>query len=69
VATTDTGQAFAVVVAHEVELEPARDVAAELTLPAEALCRLVYGRLDPAHTPPGVEGDALDFLRGVFGGV
>jgi hypothetical protein len=40
-----------------------------LRLPAEALLRLVYGRLDPAHTPAGVEGDAdLDVLRSVFPG-
>jgi hypothetical protein len=38
-------------------------------LPAEAFCRLVYGRLDPDHTPP-FSGDAalLDALRSVFPG-
>jgi Mycothiol maleylpyruvate isomerase N-terminal domain len=43
--------------------------APDLTLPAEALIRLVYGRLDPDHTPP-VEGDLalLDSLRSVFPG-
>jgi uncharacterized protein (TIGR03083 family) len=42
---------------------------AELVLPAEAFCRLVYGRLDPDHTP-GFTGDAalLDTLRAVFPG-
>jgi uncharacterized protein (TIGR03083 family) len=42
---------------------------AELTLPAEALIRLVYGRLDPAHTP-AVEDPtgALPELRRVFPG-
>jgi uncharacterized protein (TIGR03083 family) len=41
----------------------------ELELPAEALCRLVYGRLDPAHTP-GFTGDAalVATLREVFPG-
>jgi len=41
----------------------------ELRLPAEALVRLVYGRLDPAHTPP-VEsrGVDLDELRRLFPG-
>lgn len=41
----------------------------DLVLPAEAFCRLVYGRLDPDHTPP-VSGDAelLDTLRQVFPG-
>ena len=42
----------------------------DVTLPAEALVRLVYGRLDAAHTPP-VEGDraALEALREVFKGI
>ncbi len=39
-----------------------------LHLPAEALIRLIYGRLDPEHTP-SVDGDAdLDALRRVFPG-
>jgi uncharacterized protein (TIGR03083 family) len=43
---------------------------ADLTLPAEALIRLVYGRLDPDHTPP-LDGEPadLDELRRVFPGV
>jgi uncharacterized protein (TIGR03083 family) len=42
---------------------------AELRLPAEALVRLTYGRLDPAHTPP-VEAQGVDLgeLRRVFPG-
>jgi uncharacterized protein (TIGR03083 family) len=41
----------------------------DLELPAEAFCRLVYGRLDPDHTPP-FRGDAalLNGLRIVFPG-
>jgi uncharacterized protein (TIGR03083 family) len=40
-----------------------------LELPAEALIRLVYGRLDPAHTPPvQTRGVDLDELRGIFPG-
>ena len=41
----------------------------ELAMPAEALIRLVYGRLDPAHTPP-VETRRADLgeLRQVFPG-
>jgi uncharacterized protein (TIGR03083 family) len=42
-----------------------------LELPAEAWLRLVYGRLDPAHTPAGVKADGsaeLDVLRQVFPG-
>jgi len=41
----------------------------ELALPAEAFIRLVYGRLDPAHTPPVETKRAdLDELRQVFPG-
>jgi len=38
----------------------------DLELPAEAFVRLVYGRLDPDHSPP-VDGD-IDILRGTFPG-
>jgi uncharacterized protein (TIGR03083 family) len=41
---------------------------ADLGLPAEAFARLVYGRLDAAHTPVGDHGPALDTLRRVFPG-
>jgi uncharacterized protein (TIGR03083 family) len=41
----------------------------ELRLPAEAFVRLVYGRLDPAHTPPvETDGVDLDDLRQLFPG-
>jgi uncharacterized protein (TIGR03083 family) len=54
---------------ESVELTPSDPVSSpELTLPAEALVRLVYGRLDPNHTPPGVETELLEELRGVFPG-
>ena len=44
-------------------------VIADLELPTEAFVRLVYGRLDPAHTPP-IRGEIdLDELRQVFPGV
>jgi uncharacterized protein (TIGR03083 family) len=40
-----------------------------LELPAEALLRLLYGRLDPEHTPAHTaEGIDLDRLRAVFPG-
>ncbi len=44
---------------------------ATLELPGEALVRLVYGRLDAAHTPAEVrcDGVELDTLRQVFPGV
>jgi hypothetical protein len=45
----------------------------DLTLPAEALLRLVYGRLDPDHAPPdvGATGDQaalVERLRVIFPG-
>lgn len=45
------------------------DVDGEIRLPAEALLRLFYGRLDPEHTPEySAEGIELDRLRAVFPG-
>lgn len=42
---------------------------AELRLPAEAFVRLLYGRLDPDHTPPAEStGVELDELRPIFPG-
>jgi uncharacterized protein (TIGR03083 family) len=44
--------------------------APQVTMPAEALLRLAYGRLDAAHTPAAVTGDpaVLDKLRAIFPG-
>jgi uncharacterized protein (TIGR03083 family) len=46
------------------------DAAATLRLPAESFLRLVYGRMDAAHTPAAVtaEGVDLDRLRAAFPG-
>ena len=45
------------------------DADGEITLPAEALLRLFYGRLDAEHTPQySAEGIELDRLRAVFPG-
>jgi len=42
----------------------------DVELPAEAFCRLVYGRLDPDHSPPvAANGEVLDLLRRVFPGL
>jgi uncharacterized protein (TIGR03083 family) len=41
---------------------------ADLTLPAEAFSRLVYGRLDADHASSGDHSSALDVLRQVFPG-
>lgn len=43
--------------------------APDLELPAEALCRLVYGRLDPDHAPPVRGAAVLEELRRAFPGV
>jgi uncharacterized protein (TIGR03083 family) len=51
--------------------EGAQPARAEIQLPTEALIRLFYGRLDPAHTPPvEITGDPalLDEARAVFPG-
>jgi uncharacterized protein (TIGR03083 family) len=42
---------------------------ADLELTSDALTRLVYGRLDPDHTPHKDEAPALDVLRRVFPGL
>ena len=41
---------------------------ADLKLDDDALVRLVYGRLDPEHSPVGADGPKLDTLRQVFPG-
>jgi uncharacterized protein (TIGR03083 family) len=48
---------------------PGTAVDGEVRLPAEALVRLLFGRLDPEHTPEcSAEGIGLDRLRAVFPG-
>jgi len=71
VRTTHPARDFTLQLGPEgVELEPsAGTVDPELELPAEALCRLVYGRLDPDHSPPfRGEPGLLELLRPVFPG-
>ena len=49
---------------------PGTEVDGEVRLPAEALLRLFFGRLDPEHTPAyTAEGIDLDRLRAVFPGL
>jgi uncharacterized protein (TIGR03083 family) len=70
--TIDPDRQFSLRLSGEsVELEArAEGGPTDLVLPAEAFCRLVYGRLDSDHTPP-FEGEAVlvDRLRAVFPGV
>jgi uncharacterized protein (TIGR03083 family) len=70
VATTTPERGFTIDLTPDtVTLHTSSDAAAaDLELPAEAFSRLVYGRLDAAHTPPGVHGPALETLRRVFPG-
>jgi uncharacterized protein (TIGR03083 family) len=74
ITTTDPDRAFRLSVSDTVKLVPAgADMArasATVRMPASALVRLVYGRLDPEHTPAAVEADGieLDTLRSIFPG-
>jgi len=73
VRTTDPAREFAVSLSAEgVELSEGEGDSVrepDLVLPAEAFCRLVYGRLDPEHTPALTGDDALlDTVRSVFPG-
>jgi len=72
VATSDPKRHFLLETDEKVSLAPSdhHDTPLpKLVLPAEALIRLVYGRLDPAHTPPVETTDVdLDELRAVFPG-
>jgi uncharacterized protein (TIGR03083 family) len=75
VTTSDPQRRFTLATGDAVTLEPAAaeeraGSGPELRLPAEALIRLVYGRLDPAHTPPvEARGVDLDELRPIFPGI
>jgi uncharacterized protein (TIGR03083 family) len=40
-----------------------------LLLPAEAFLRLLYGRLDPEHTPADANDEVLTVMRAVFTGI
>ena len=71
VATTNPRRAFAIdLTPASVRFAPApaATTLADVELPAEAFIRLVYGRLDPDHTPPTAHGAAVDSLRRVFPG-
>jgi uncharacterized protein (TIGR03083 family) len=75
VRTTDPEHAFHLDLGPGgVGLAPSSDdtaASAELRLPTEAFVRLVYGRLDPDHTPQSVvaTGVDLDLLRRTFPGI
>jgi uncharacterized protein (TIGR03083 family) len=71
VVTTDPDRSFVLETGTAVTLTESEgdEGLPELRLPAEALLRLLYGRLDDAHTPPvEAEGVDLDELRALFPG-
>jgi uncharacterized protein (TIGR03083 family) len=73
VRTTDPDRTFALTLNPHVALTPVTGEPAGgtpvVTFPAEAFIRLVAGRLDPDHTPLGVDApDHLDQLRQAFPG-
>ncbi len=71
VITTDPDRSFVLETGTAVTLTESEggEGLPELRLPAEALLRLLYGRLDDAHTPPvEAKGVDLDELRALFPG-
>lgn len=72
VVTTDPDRRFVIDVGDSVALltGDGDDGSPSIRIPAEAFIRLVYGRLDAAHTPPVELLDVdLDALRATFPGV
>jgi uncharacterized protein (TIGR03083 family) len=72
VTTTDPSNEYALTLGEQSSLVPwdGGEKTATLTITAEAFLRLLYGRMDAANTPAGVEakGITLDDLRSVFPG-
>jgi hypothetical protein len=68
--TTGPDRTFRLTLSPAAALEPTDDPGPDpLVLPAEALLRLVYGRLDLEHTPVGVNDPRLVTLREAFPGL
>jgi uncharacterized protein (TIGR03083 family) len=70
VATFDPTRAFTVELAADSVTFTASASAEspDAEMPAEAFIRLIYGRLDPDHTPAQIASTAIDTLRRVFPG-
>jgi uncharacterized protein (TIGR03083 family) len=71
VVTADLPRSYRLTLDPAVTLSPLDAVTPDTTVarfPAEAFIRLVAGRLDPAHTPLGVDAPDLDQLRQAFPG-
>jgi uncharacterized protein (TIGR03083 family) len=71
VKTTAPERAYLITTTSDgVSLEPTSSTEAfDIEVPAEAFIRLVYGRLDPDHTPVGAENAVVESLRQVFRGI
>jgi uncharacterized protein (TIGR03083 family) len=72
VTTTDPDREFALTLGEKSSLAdgPGDAADAKLSVSGDAFVRLLYGRLDPDHTPGGIEADGitLDDLRSIFKG-
>jgi hypothetical protein len=71
VVTTDPDREFVLALGERSTLDrwDGGEASATLRLPAEALVRLVYGRLDADHAPSvDADGITLDELRAIFPG-
>ena len=71
IATTDPERSLTLSISpQEVVLATVPSVDPDLSMPAEAFIRLVYGRLDTEHTPATVSGDLgmLSELRSIYPG-
>ncbi len=74
IVTTDPARDLVLTVTDEVRIDSwdGGSAGGVLRLPAEALLRLVYGRLDDEHAPPielDADGITLDMLRSIFPGL
>jgi len=71
VTTSDPTRSFGIEIGEEVSCVDAGGGDATLLIPAEALLRLSFGRLDPDHSPAGITASgavSLDELRVLFPG-
>ena len=73
--TTDPARDYLLTAADAVSMtdwpgDGGADGVRQVSMPAEALLRLSYGRMDPGHTPAGVQGEPGDLatLRKIFPG-
>lgn len=68
IVTTEPERRYLLTLDPAVRLKPNGDEGVPLRLPAEALIRLIYGRLDPDHAASVPDDERLDRLRQAFPG-